>query len=154
MNASCVSVCFYPKLWLILLVSVVVPGCGGSVPFDIVPVSGKVTYEDGSLIPASSMLVTFNPIRTGEKSKVAPPGGQTNVNVQDGTFSSVSSHRANDGLAVGKHKVVIVSFKKGPQGGSSPSADVPAIYRKESSTPLEVDVNSSNQFLELKVRKK
>ena len=43
-------------------------------------------------------------------------GGKTNVNVQDGTFSAVSSHRANDGLAVGRHKVVIVSFKKGSIG--------------------------------------
>ena len=154
MNASCVSDCPLLKLLLTLLVSTVLPGCGENVPFDIVPVNGKVTYEDGSLIPANSLLVTFNPVRTGEKGKLAPPGGQTNVNVQDGTFSSVSSHRANDGLAVGKHKVVIVSFKKGPQGAPTPSAAVPAIYRQESSTPLEVDVNSSNQFLELKVRKK
>ena len=89
-------------------------------PFDFVPVHGKVTYEDGSLIDADSILVTFNPILSGEKGKTVPPGGQTNVNVQDGTFSAVSSHRANDGVAVGRHKVVIVSFKKGPMG-SGPS---------------------------------
>jgi hypothetical protein len=85
---------------------------------------------------------------------MAAPGGQTNVNVQDGTFSAVSSHRANDGLAVGRHKVVVVSFKKGPDGKKGPSAAVPAVYRSESSTPLEVDVASSDQFLELKISKK
>ena len=57
------------------------------------PVHGKVTYEDGSLIAADSILVTFNPIISEEKGKMVPPGGQTNVNVQDGTFSAVSSHR-------------------------------------------------------------
>jgi len=137
-------------LWLLVSIS----GCASGVPFEIVPVHGKVVYEDGSLIPADSILVTFNPVLKGEKGKVVAPGGQTNVNVQDGTFSAVSSHRANDGVAVGRHKVVVVSFKKGPDGKSGPSAAVPAEYRSESSTPLEIDVNSRDQFLELKVTKK
>jgi hypothetical protein len=128
-------------------------GCGSKVPFDIVPVHGKVTYEDGSRIDADSILLTFNPVASGEKGKAVAPGGQTSVNVQDGTFSAVSSHRANDGVAVGKHKVVIVSFKKGANGSTAPSPAVPAIYRKESSTPLEIEVNSSDQFLDLKVKK-
>jgi hypothetical protein len=129
-------------------------GCNSGTPFDVVPVHGKVTYEDGSRIDADSILVTFNPMRTGEKTNIAPPGGQTNVNVQDGTFSGVSSHRANDGVVVGKHKVVIVAFKKGANGKTSPSDAVPAIYRQETTTPLEVDIESSNQFVELKVRRK
>jgi hypothetical protein len=123
------------------------------VPFDFVPVHGKVTYEDGSLIPADSILVTFNPILSETKGKMVPPGGQTNINVQDGTFSAVSSHRANDGVAVGRHKVVVVALKKGANGSTVPTAAVPAAYRSANSTPLEVDVESSDQFLDLKVRK-
>lgn len=123
-------------------------------PFDLVPVHGKVTYEDGNLIKADSILVTFNPIKTGEKGKIVPPGGQTNVNVQDGTFSAVSSRRKDDGVVVGRHKVVIVSFKTGAGGMPVPTDAVPPIYRKESSTPLEVEVDSNNQFLDLKVTKK
>jgi hypothetical protein len=148
---TCSDVRFSSALIAGLYIIVSVAGCGAKVPFDIVPVHGKVTYEDGSRIDADSILVTFNPVTSGEKSKTVPPGGQTSVNVQDGTFSAVSSHRANDGLAVGRHKVVIVSFKK---GSSAPSPAVPAVYRKESSTPLEVEVESSDQFLELKVSKK
>jgi hypothetical protein len=131
-----------------------IAGCGSSVPFDIVPVQGKVTYEDGSLIPADSILVTFNPVPSETKSKVVAPGGQTQVNVQDGTFSAVSSHRANDGVAVGRHKVVIVAFKKDRSGSPVPSNAVPPAYRSTNSTPMEVDVNESDQFLELKVSKK
>ena len=130
-----------------------VTGCGSKVPFDFVPVHGKVTYEDGSLIPADSILVTFNPIRSEQKSKTVAPGGQTNVNVQDGTFSGVSSHRKDDGVAAGRHKVVIVSFKKGPNGSPVPSSAVPAIYRNETSTPLEIEVDSKGQFLDLKISK-
>jgi hypothetical protein len=129
-------------------------GCGSKVPFDFVPVHGKVTYEDGSLIPADSILVTFNPIVVKEKGKFVPPGGRTDVNVQDGTFSAVSSHRKDDGVAVGRHKVVVVAFAKGPNGSSAPSSAVPPIYRQESSTPLEIEVESEDQFLDLKVRRK
>jgi hypothetical protein len=151
---NCSYVRFSSALIARLSLCASISGCGASVPFNIVPVHGKVAYEDGSLIPADSMLVTFNPIRSGEKGKIVPPGGQTQVNVQDGTFSAVSSHRAYDGLAIGRHKVVVVSFKKGPNGNSAPSDAVPAIYRNESSTPLEIDVKSNDQFLDLKVSRK
>ena len=145
--------CF--SVWVLGLAACLsIAGCGSGVPFGIVPVNGKVTYEDGSRIEADSILVTFNPVLTGEKGSVVPPGGQTTVNVQDGTFSAVSSRRAYDGVALGKHKVVVVAFKKGPNGSPVPSAAVPPIYNKETSTPLEVDVESKDQFLELKISKK
>ena len=151
---DCYYVRFSPALIAKLLIVGSISGCGSKVPFDIVPVHGKVTYDDGSLIPADSIHVTFNPILSGEKGKVVPPGGQTDLNVQDGTFSAVSSHRAYDGVAIGRHKVVVVSFKKGPDGKSVPSAAVPPIYRNTSSTPLEVEGESNDQFLDLKVSKK
>jgi hypothetical protein len=85
---------------------------------------------------------------------MVPPGGRTNVNVQDGTFSTVSSYRKDDGLALGRHKAMVVAYKKGPNGPSAPSTEVPAIYGKEATTPLEVEVESNDQFLEIKVSKK
>jgi hypothetical protein len=151
---NCRNVRFASALIAAHLVFPIIFGCGSKVPFDFVPVHGKVTYEDGTPIAADSILVTFNPIVAQEKGKFVPPGGQTQVNVQDGTFSGVSSHRKDDGVAVGRHKVVVVAFAKAPNGQSAPSQAVPAIYHKESTTPLEVEVKSSDQFLDLKVRKK
>jgi hypothetical protein len=151
---NCSNVRFSPALMAGLWIIATSAGCGSKAPFDFVPVHGKVTYDDGSLIPADSILVTFNPIKGESMGKIVPPGGQANVNVQDGTFSAVSSHRKNDGVAIGRHKVVVVSFKNMPGGMPAPSAAVPPIYRKETSTPLEVEVDSSTEFLELKVRKK
>jgi hypothetical protein len=134
-------------LWLLASIS----GCGSKVPFSIVPVHGKIAYEDGSLIPADSILVTFYPILDGEKHKNVPPGGRTNVNVQDGTFSAVSSYRNEDGLSIGRHKVMVTSYKKGSQ---TPTNAVPTIYGKETTTPLEIEVTSNDQLLDLKIAKK
>jgi hypothetical protein len=142
---------FSPALIVGLSICTSISGCGANVPFSIVPVHGKVAYEDGSLISADSVLVTFYPILSGEKSKNVPPGGRTNLNVQDGTFSAVSSYRNNDGLAIGRHKVMVASYKKGT---STPTAAVPAIYGNETTTPLEIEVASSGQFLDIKISKK
>jgi hypothetical protein len=135
-----------------LIAVAVVSGCNSDMPFDVVPVQGKVTYEDGSLIKADSILVTFNPVKSEEHGKLVPPGGQTYLNVQDGTFSAVSSRRANDGVVAGRHKVVVVSFKNRSGGNPVPTDAVPADYRKVSTTPLEIDVDSDTEFIDLKVR--
>jgi predicted small lipoprotein YifL len=144
---------FASALIAALCIFAAIPGCGSKVPFDFAPVHGKVTYEDGSRIPADSIALTFNPI-VKEKGKLSPPGGHAQVNVQDGTFSAVSSHRQNDGVAVGRHKVVVMAFEKGPRGSPIPSASVPSAYRNESTTPLEIEVDTADQFLDLKVRRK
>ncbi len=119
-------------------------GCGDSIPFDIVPVKGKVTYEDGSIIKAARILVTFNPIDAKVVKKKTAPGGRVTIDLKDGTFSEVTSRKYNDGLLIGRHKVVVVAFEIGPGGPSVPSNVVPAIYRKLATTPLEVEVEASN----------
>ncbi len=128
-------------------------GCGSSTPFKLLPVNGKVTYDDGSLVKAESLRVEFNPatVATGP---VTTPGGTTQVNVADGTFAAVTTRRTGDGLAPGRYKVVVVPFKKGPKGGPTPTTAVPAKYQKETTTPLEIDVSEANQFIEIKVSKK
>ncbi|MEO2046068.1 MAG: hypothetical protein ABGX16_05785 [Pirellulales bacterium] len=136
-----------------LLVAVVSSiGCGSDMPFDLVPVQGKVTYEDGSLIQTDSILVTFNPVNPKREGKMIAPGGQTYANVVDGTFAGVSSRRPNDGLVLGRHQVVVVSFASGREG-PIPTDAVPRKYHKMRTTPLEVEVTSSNQFLEIQVSK-
>lgn len=127
-------------------------GCNSDVPFAIVPVHGKVTYEDGSLIEADSILLAFNPAAPAT-GPITAPGGTARVNVSDGTFAAVTTRRTDDGIVPGVYKVVVVPFKKDGKGNPKPTAAVPAKFQKESTTPLEVEVSSADQLIELKVSK-
>lgn len=109
-------------------------GCGG--PYELVPVSGKVTYEDGSLLPAEDNYVrlTFYPQAAPLDEMTHPRPAMADVNLQDGTFSCASTHDYGDGITAGRHKVVLSTIiaQETPRG-------VPAEYNDLATTPLEVD---------------
>lgn len=130
----------------LLLVGVL--GCSKE-PFSMVPVSGKVTYEDGSVIPAKQIRVEFIPQAEMANASTHPRPGMTYLNVADGTFASVTSHKGGDGLVVGKHKVVVVSLDERENQTNA----VPKAYRTPETTPLEIEVNGQTKTLELKVKK-
>ncbi len=109
--------------------------CGSSDPFAYVPVSGKITYEDGSLIPAARLRLTFVSQSEAIDEKTHPRPGVAEVNVSDGTFDAVTSRRYGDGIVRGKHKVTVLAMDANEQ----PIGVVPAIYQDENTTPLEVD---------------
>jgi hypothetical protein len=88
-------------------------GCGGGDPFQHASVSGKVTYEDGSPIVADVLTLMFHPQATPIDAKTHPRPGVASVN-KDGTFSSATTHKANDGLVRGKHKVILVGINAVP----------------------------------------
>lgn len=119
-------------------------GCGGSGnPFQSVPVSGKVTYEDGSQIPIGGMELYFY-------SQQAPVDGKhprpAKVGVgSDGTFDKVTTYKYADGLVRGKHKVLIAA--------GDAKGVIPPEYLDPVKTPLEVEVTSSGQVLEIKIPK-
>ena len=113
---------------------------------------GKVTYEDGGPIEAGSITVTFNPVDAPTEGGITPPGAQTQVNVKDGTFSGVTTPpRPDDGVLVGRHKVVVLFVRPPRRRRPVASKAVPDQYRKVDTTPLEVEVVEANQFIEIKV---
>ena len=135
--AACVAGCF-----LMLLAD-----CGrGGDPFSYVLVSGKVTYDDGSLIPAG-ILLTFYPQGGSIDTKTHPRPGETSVDQATGEFHAVTSHKYHDGLVRGKHKVTVRDGRRRPL----PPNIVPAEYADFARTPLEVD--TANQPFVLRVRK-
>lgn len=121
-------------------------GCGAREPFSHVAVSGKVTYEDGSLIPVEVLTLTFIPQVRPIDAKTYPRPGTAMVDKNTGSFSSAATHKANDGLVRGKHKVTLAT----PAGPVHPSI-VPPEYCDPNKTPLEVD--TSSRPFELKIRK-
>lgn len=137
--------------WLTVLLGALllgIAGCGGQ-PFDMVPVDGKVTYEDGSVIPAKRLRVVFLPQAAPINAATHPRPGEAEVNVTDGTFSNVTSLKYGDGLVLGKHKVQVISLNEMEVETDA----VPKQYRSADTTPLEIEVSSGNTHFELKVKK-
>lgn len=122
-------------------------GCSESSPYDLVTVSGKVSYDDGSLIPASSIMLKFDPEAAPLDAKTHPRKGFALVNVGDGTFDYATTHKHADGLVAGKHKVLVVAYAEDGKAARV----VPKEYLRPDTTPLEIDTESLP--LELKVQK-
>lgn len=92
---------------LLLTLICLVLGCGKSEkPYSIVPVEGKVTYEDGTPIPG--VKVTFVSQAQPLDSKTHPRPGVAGI-ADDGTIEEVTTYNFGDGLVPGKHKVVVKS---------------------------------------------
>lgn len=108
-------------------------GCSRE-PFPLVRVAGTVTYEDGEPIPADTLTIRFVPLADPRDSKTHPRPGTTLAG-SDGTFNRVTTHKANDGIVRGRHKVLI---------RAAPNDDVvPRKYLRAEETPLEVDTADS-----------
>jgi len=117
-----------------------ISGCGHE-PFGYVKVQGKIHYEDGTLIPASRIVVRFISQAPTPDRKITARPGDAEVNVKTGAFTNVTSHAFGDGIVPGEHKVVIVG------AGDT----VPEEYTKVETTPLTV--NSKDSPFDLKIAK-
>ena len=121
--------------WLLLTLLVAIVGCGGGEPFDYVKVSGKVTYDDGSLIRAGRIVVVFLSQAEGKSPTIQPRPGAAEVDVKTGTFDFVTSHKYGDGIVPGKHKVLIRSIDEQMR----PTSAIPIEYSSVDKTPVLVD---------------
>lgn len=123
-------------------------GCGGN-PYGVVPIRGKVTYDDGTLIPAPSIVVEFVSQEKNLDPKTYPRPGKAQVDVADGTFSSVSTYDYGDGAIVGQHKVVVKTYD---QSGAPVYTYFPKEYSDATTTLLTEAVGDKRDF-EIKVPK-
>ena len=131
--------------WSLPLVALVslggLSGCGPKAPYELVPVSGKVTYSDGSRIDADQIQVTFLPLATSGAHK--PNSAIGYVNVADGSFVLTTGSQG-DGAAVGKHAIEVMAFKKLKQ-----------LFIGAKITPSEFEVVEGDPiFVHVKVEKK
>jgi hypothetical protein len=124
-------------------------GCGSSEPFDYVPVTGSVKFEDGSLIEAHRVVVTFHPQSPPKDPKTHPRPGVAQVNTADGTFTQVTSHKPNDGIVPGLHKVTVQAIDENEQ----PVDIIAPEFTDVEQTPLTHDTASGNKY-DFKVKKK
>jgi hypothetical protein len=146
LNKSIMSKSLFILCLLVVALNLLLAGCGSSDPFSYVQVSGKLAYEDGTLIPSNEIVLTFYPQASPIDAKSYPRPGMVVVD-KTGAFSRVTSHLAGDGLVRGKHKVTLTNALRQPLS----SAIIPPEYADLSKTPLEVD--TTVQPFELKVKK-
>jgi hypothetical protein len=118
-------------------------GCSGNSPFDYVPVSGKLTFEDDTLVPAAGIVLQFVAQNPPQVQGVYPRPASATLNAQ-GEFDCATSYKYGDGLIPGKHKVAIF-YAVDAQGNPL----VPKPYTHASTTPLVVD--TANLPLHIKV---
>ena len=118
-------------------------GCGGSQPFSYIPVSGRLTYDDGMPVPAGGIRIGFKAIDAQPVGEAYPRPAEAVVNAE-GNFESVTSYKPDDGLIPGKHKVTLY-YAIDNQG----KLLVPKEYTDPSTTPLVVD--TATLPLEIKV---
>jgi hypothetical protein len=125
---------------------VAVAGCSGE-PFAYTQVSGRVTYEDGSVIPAPVVRVTFISQAPVVDEKMVPRPGVAEVDPATGKFQTVTSHTYGDGIVRGEHKVLVVTLS----ASDVRLPLVPPEYADVAKTPLRV--NTKDSPFEIKVPK-
>ena len=122
-------------------------GCGSRPPVGLVPVTGKVTYDDGSLIQAERISIIFAPqgMQTGDGMPVSPSHGS--VNVADGSFTLSTWSR--QGAPVGKFKVAVGAF------GENKRYVLAKVLSDPQKTPLTAEVvGDEPNVIHIKVPKK
>jgi hypothetical protein len=123
-------------------------GCGPSAPFQMVPVSGQVRYEDETPIPGAKVRVEFHSARAPLGPKTYPRKGVAECD-SHGHFSEVTTWKHADGAIVGPQKIVVLSFDEQQR----PTLAVPREYQSPTSTPLNIEVPPYGPPLNLKIRK-
>jgi hypothetical protein len=118
-------------------------GCTDDTPFDYIPASGRLTYDDGTPIPAKGIRLTFQTQDVQPVGDMFPRPGDAEVDEQ-GNFDKVTSHKYGDGLVPGKHKVAIF-YAVDAQG----KLLIPQEYARPETTPIVVD--TANLPMEIKV---
>lgn len=122
-------------------------GCSDASPYDLVKASGTVKYEDGSLIPAETIMLKFEPQAAALDSRTHPRKAYGTVNVADGTFDTLTTHKYGDGIVSGRHKVLVIPMTKDQKVTNL----VPNEYRNAEATPIEVDTDQ--QPMEIRIKK-
>ncbi len=122
----------------LLALVVLVSGCSGE-PYAYTQVSGRVTYEDGTVIPAPKVKVAFISQTPPADPKTHPLPGVAEVDPKTGDFKVVTSHTYNDGVVPGEHKVLVEAIAE----NDARLPLVPPEYADVNKTPLHVNTKDS-----------
>lgn len=141
--------CSWSVVWAPAIGLVLCTGCGEKPPYTIVPVSGQVTYEDGSPIPGPPLLVSFLPQVEPISQSQHPRRATGLTDSATGAFGCLTTVRYGDGATAGPNKVVIESLNERRR----PTGAVPLDYGDAAKTPLTVEVAAGHGPYDIKIPK-
>lgn len=122
---------------LLAAAAAVVPGCEKP-RLPTVPVSGRVTYEDGSPVPANSMeLRLLTPQKLVDEEKY-PHAATARIDIRNGAFSAATTWEHGDGVIPGEHEVEVVRFGDEKEPGEVRAKE----YRGDRIYPSKVTVSA------------
>ena len=113
-------------------------------PFQVVPVTGTVKFEDGSVPKGTFATIRFEPNEIPKRAGRTANPSSGNIQ-EDGSFQL--TYYGQDGAIVGKHKVTIAILANYPPGPNDPPV-IADMYKDASTTPLgaEVELDGDNIF--------
>jgi hypothetical protein len=124
-----------PVYWPVLIVIPVFVGCGGA-PVDLVPVSGSVRFEDGTIPTGEVADIYFEPMADGDQPLRKAARGS--IDPKDGSFQ-LTTVEPGDGAILGSYKVIL-EVHKTYLGRESL---IPEQYTDPETTPFQVTVGPS-----------
>ncbi len=113
-------------LWLAFAI-----GCDNN-PFPQVKISGTITYEDGSIIPAERIRIWFQSQHEAIDASTHPRPASAQVNCSDGSFEGATTYKYLDGLVRGEHTVFI---------DITPKDAIPVAFTRASTSPLKISTD-------------
>lgn len=116
------------------------PGCREP-RLPTIPVAGKVTYENGDLIPANRLELRFLTPETLVRQKNYPPFAVAVVDTRNGQFSEATTWEYGDGVIEGEHEVELIRVGDETDPGSFRSKQ----YRSHRIWPNPVRVSPENR---------
>lgn len=132
-------------LLLVVCFAFTTAGCSESKkPYTTAPVTGKVTYDDGSLIPIP-VNVVFVPQVEALSVKEPPSRAMGAVDPATGEFT-LTTFKEGDGAILGMSKVLILPSEEWTD-------DVPEACTRPDITPLSQEVVKGENRVEIKVPK-
>jgi hypothetical protein len=128
---------------VVLAMTLLAVGCGDSGPFEYIPVQGKVTFEDGTPIPAAGIMLQFQSLDAKPVGDMHPRPATAGVD-GNGDFKNATSLKYGDGLIPGRHKVAL-QYATDAKG----KLLIPPDYAHLGTTPLIVETGDG--VIEIKV---
>lgn len=93
------------------LVALAAWGCRKAVETPTIPVSGQVTYDDGSLVPANQIELKFVAVNPDAyRAKDLPAFATARVDTRDGTFKAMTTWQFGDGVIPGEYDVEVLRY--------------------------------------------